>query len=57
MGELTLVKWRSGWQLCLGELSLGEISTLAKQTVLDMKSPSARAKGRPGTHGPANVWA
>ena len=26
MSELTLVKWRAGWQLRLGELPIGEIS-------------------------------
>ena len=56
MNELTLVKWRSGWQLRLGELSLGKISARANQAVRAMKSPSARAEGWPGTRGPANVW-
>ena len=57
MNELTLVKWRSGWQLRLGELPLGKISTRANQAVRAMKSPSARAEGWPSTRGPANVWA
>ena len=57
MNELTLVKWKSDWQLRLGELPLGKISAQAKQAVWAMKSPSARAEGWLGILRPVNVWA
>ena len=51
------VKWRAGWQLRLGELSIGKIRACAKEGARAMGYPSVRAEDRPGIPRPASVWA
>ena len=54
--KLTPIKRRAGWQLRLGELSIGKISACAKQGARAMGYPSVQAENRLSIPGPASVW-